>query len=189
MNHKLFLIELGQKYLPIIPDVHARLQADPPARIANIGCGPGWSSIGIARSYPKARVDGFDRDEQAIESAWANAHDCGLIDRLTFHVRNPGDSVLNGRYDLVTAFAAIHELGNPVAVLHTMRRLAGETGIVIVLDGLPPELAEEQSSATTDTGMHLGMDTDTLLRYAQEAGFAAVERLPADHFYCYRLYP
>ena len=50
---RLFLQQLGQEWLPALPDVHARLQADPPARVADIGCGRGWSSIGIAQRYPR----------------------------------------------------------------------------------------------------------------------------------------
>ena len=118
MNRNLFLYELGQKHLPQILDVHTRLQAKPPARIADIGCGVGWSSIGMAQAYPTVRVDGFDLDAPSINEAWANAHTYGLTDRLTFYARNASDiEVLNGRYDLVTAFECVHDLGNPVGVL------------------------------------------------------------------------
>jgi 2-polyprenyl-3-methyl-5-hydroxy-6-metoxy-1,4-benzoquinol methylase len=209
MNRNLFLYELGQKHLPAIPDLHARLQANPPARIADIGCGVGWSSIGMALAYANVQVDGFDLDAPSIEEAWRNAHQYGLTDRLTFHARDAGDlEVLNGRYDLVTAFECIHDLGNPVGVLRTMRRLAGEQGAVIVMDErvgdtftakgnevewmmygwsvlhcLPVGMAEHQPSAATGTVMR----TDTLRRYAQEAGFQDVEVLPIDNFF-FRFY-
>jgi 2-polyprenyl-3-methyl-5-hydroxy-6-metoxy-1,4-benzoquinol methylase len=212
MNRNLFLYELSQKYLPAIPDLHARLLADPPARIADIGCGLGWSSIGMAQGYPNVWVDGFDLDAPSIEEAWANASSIGLTDRLTFHARDAGDlEVLNGSYDLVTAFECIHDLGNPVGVLRTMRRLAGDKGTVIVMDErvgdsftakgnevewmmygwsvlhcLPVGIAEHQPSAATGTVMR----TDTLRRYAQEAGFRDVEVLPLDNFFFnfYRLH-
>src|SRR5688572_6386258 len=51
-NRPLFLNLLGKEWLPSIADVHARLQADPPARVADIGCGAGWSSIALAKAYP-----------------------------------------------------------------------------------------------------------------------------------------
>lgn len=212
MNRNLFLYELAQKYLPQVVDVHARLQSNPPARIADIGCGLGWSSIGMAQAYANVRVDGFDLDEPSINEAWNNAHTYGLTDRLTFHTRNAGDiEVLNGRYDLVTAFECIHDLGNPAGVLRTMRRLAGDKGAVIIMDErvsnifsaqgnevewmmygwsvlhcLPVGMAEHQPSAATGTVMR----ADTLRGYAREAGFSKVEVLPIDNFFFqfYRLY-
>jgi hypothetical protein len=69
MNRAIFLQQLGNEWLPAVPDVHARLQADPPARVADIGCGAGWSCIGIAQSYPKVQVDGFDMDEASVKLA------------------------------------------------------------------------------------------------------------------------
>jgi SAM-dependent methyltransferase len=208
MNRNLFLYELGQQHLPAIPDLHARLQADPPARIADIGCGVGWSSIGLAQAYPNVRVDGFDLDGPSIDEAWANARRYGLTDRLTFHARDAGDAVLNGRYDLVTAFECVHDLGDPVAVLRTMRRLAGDRGVVLVMDErvgdtftakgnevewmmygwsvlhcLPVGMAEHQPSAATGTVMR----TETLQCYALDAGFQRVEVLPIDNFF-FRFY-
>jgi 2-polyprenyl-3-methyl-5-hydroxy-6-metoxy-1,4-benzoquinol methylase len=208
MNRNLFLYELGQKYLPAIPDLHARLLADPPARIADIGCGLGWSSIGMALAYPKVQVDGFDLDEPSIEEAWANARSHGLSDRLTFHARDAGDMALNGRYDLVTAFECVHDMGNPVGALRTMRRLAGDRGAVIVMDErvgdtftaqgnevewmmygwsvlhcLPVGMADHQPSAATGTVMR----TETLRRYARQAGFREVEVLPIENFF-FRFY-
>ena len=69
-----------------------------------------------------------------LRIAWANARKHGLTDRVTFHARDAGDGALNGRYDLVTAFECVHDMGNPVGVLATMRRLAGPDGAVIVMD-------------------------------------------------------
>ncbi len=213
MNRNLFLYELGQKYLPAIADVHTRLQSTPPARIADIGCGLGWSSIGMALSYPSVHVDGFDLDGPSIEEAWTNAYAYGLADRVTFHTRDAADlEMLNGRYDLVTSFECIHDLGNPVGVLRAMHRLVGDTGTAIVMDErvgdtftaqgnevewmmygwsvlhcLPVGMADHHPSAATGTVMR----TDTLRRYAQEAGFRDVEVLPIENFFFrfYRLHP
>ncbi|MCI0564803.1 MAG: class I SAM-dependent methyltransferase, partial [Nitrososphaera sp.] len=91
MNRAMFLQQLGTEWLPAIPDLHARLQADPSARVADIGCGAGWSSIGIARSYPKVQVDGYDLDQPSIEMAHLNASKASLSDRISFHVRNAAD--------------------------------------------------------------------------------------------------
>lgn len=210
MNRAMFLQELGQEWLPAITDVHARLQADPPARVADIGCGAGWSSIGIAQAYPNTQVDGYDLDEPSIELAQANLREANVNGRVKFRVRDAGDHNLAGRYDLVTAFECVHDMSDPVGALRTMRRLVNGTGAVIIVDErvgdaftptgnevewmmygwsvlhcLPVGMADQP---TTGTGTV--MRTDTLRQYAQAAGFHKVEVLPIDNFFFrfYRLY-
>lgn len=210
-NRPLFLNVLGKEWLPAIADVHARLQADPAARVADIGCGAGWASIGIARSYPKVRVDGFDMDEPSIALAQANAKEAGLGDRVTFHGRDAADPGLSGRYDLVAAFEMVHDLARPVDVLRAMKGLLAPGGAAIVMDErvaetfgapgddverfmygasilccLPVGLSESPSAATGTV-----MRPATLRGYALEAGFRDVEILPIEHdfFRVYRLIP
>jgi SAM-dependent methyltransferase len=201
MNRPLFINLLGSAWLPAIPDIHARLQADPPARVADVGCGTGWSSIAIARAYPKARVDGFDLDEASIRTAHTNAAAAGLTDRVAFHVRDATDPGLAGRYDLVTAFETIHDMGRPVEALRAMRDLVHEGGAVVVADERVEETFTvpgtdierlnygfsvlhclavgmcEEPSAGTGTVMRAG----TLREYAVEAGFRDVEILPIEN--------
>ena len=114
INRTMFLQELGKVWLPAIADVHQRLGSDPSARVADVGCGAGWSAIGIAQSYPQVQVDGFDLDEASVEIARANAREAGLSDCVRFHVRDAADPQLAGRYDLVTAFECIHDMSRPV---------------------------------------------------------------------------
>lgn len=207
MNRAMFLQELGKQWLPSIPDVHARLTAATGALVADFGCGAGWSSIGIAKSYPRARVDGFDIDAPSVEMARANAEEAGVSDRVRFHVRDAGDPDLAGRYDVVTAFECVHDMSNPVDALRTMHRLAKEDGSVIIMDErtgesfaptgsdlerflygcsvlhcLPVGMAEQPSAGTGTV-----MRPDTLRRYASEAGFRGVEVLPIEHFF-FRFY-
>jgi 2-polyprenyl-3-methyl-5-hydroxy-6-metoxy-1,4-benzoquinol methylase len=211
VNRAAFLYQLGQEWLPAIPDVHARLQASPAARVADVGCGAGWSSIGIARSYPAVHVDGFDLDDPSIELARENAAEAGVDGRVAFHVRDAADPGFSGGYDLVTAFECLHDVSDPVGVLRAMRGLANETGTVLVVDErvgdtftetgndveqlmygwsvlhcLPAGMADQPSAATGTV-----MRTDTLRDYARAAGFRGVEVLPIDNFFFrfYRLYP
>ena len=201
VNRTMFINLLAQEWLPAVPDVHARLQADPPARVADLGCGTGWSSIALARAYPGVRVDGFDLDEPSIELARANAAAAGVADRVTFHPRDASDPSLAGSYDLVMAFECVHDMGRPAEALRTMRRLAGARGAVLVADErvaerfgafgddaerlmyawsvlfcLPTGLADAPSVGT-GTVMRPG----TLRGYAAEAGFRAVEVLPIEN--------
>jgi 2-polyprenyl-3-methyl-5-hydroxy-6-metoxy-1,4-benzoquinol methylase len=210
-NRAAFLNLLGQEWLPSIPDLHARLLADPPARVADIACGGGWSSIGIARAYPSARVDGFDLDESSIVLATENVTAAGLSDRVTMAVRDAGDPALSGQYDLVTIFESLHDMSRPVEVLTNARTLLAPGGSVLVMDErvaeqftapgdaierlmygfsvlccLPVGLADRPSAATGTV-----MRPATLQRYATDGGFTRVEILPIqnDIFRFYRLRP
>jgi SAM-dependent methyltransferase len=201
MNRPMFLNLLGQEWLPAIPEVHARLQADPPTRVLDAGCGTGWSSIAIARAYRKASVLGLDADEASIATARANAAAAGLADRVTFALRDASRPEIDGRFDLVTAFETVHDMGRPVAALAEMRGLLAEGGAVLVADErvgetfsapgdaierlnygfsalhcLPATLAESDEAATGTV-----MRPPTLRRYAAEAGFSAVEVAPIEH--------
>jgi Methyltransferase domain/Rv2258c-like winged HTH domain len=121
VTRPLFVNLLTQEWIPAMPDIDARLRADPPARIADIGMGQGYSSIALARGYPRARVDGFDLDAASVQAARANAREAQVDDRVTFQVRDAGDPALAGQYDLALAFECIHDMANPVAALDAMR--------------------------------------------------------------------
>jgi 2-polyprenyl-3-methyl-5-hydroxy-6-metoxy-1,4-benzoquinol methylase len=200
-NRAMFVNLMGTEWLPAVSDVHERLQADPPARVADIGCGTGWSSISIARAYPKVRVDGFDLDEDSIAEAKANAEAEDLTDRVTFQVRDAADPELSGRYDLAIAIECIHDMSRPVEALRAMRSMVGNDGAVLVVDErvggdftapsgeierlmygysilhcLPVGMAEQPSVGTGTV-----MRPATLRRYATEAGFSGMEILSIEN--------
>lgn len=209
MNRASFLGLLGTEWLPTMADVHERLSR-PGARVADIGCGFGYSCIGIAESYPEVHVDGYDLDEESVEAARENVADAGLEDRVTVHLRDAADPEIDGGYDLVTAFECIHDMSDPVGVLRTMKRLAGADGTVLVMDErtgasfaersdiepllygfsvlhcLPVGRVERPSAATGTV-----MRTETLREYAEEADFTGFEVLPIEDFFFrfYRLDP
>ena len=211
MNRPMFVNQLGPEWIPAMPDVHARLQADPPARVADVGCGTGTSSIAIARAYPNVQVHGFDSDEASIARARENAVAAGVADRVTFAVRDAAYPGLAGGFDLVTAFETIHDMAQPVEALAKMRELLGAGGAVLIGDErveetfsapgtdverlnygfsvihcLPSSMAETPSAAT-GTVIRPG----TMRRYAEEAGYRSAEILPIAHdfWYFYRLTP
>jgi SAM-dependent methyltransferase len=192
---------LTTEWLPAVPDVHERLQTDPPARVADVACGLGRSSLAIARGYPRVIVDGIDLDEASIARARELLPGSGVEDRVTFHQADAADPGFSERYDLVTVFEALHDMSYPVAVLTTLRGLLVEGGSVIVgdertaerfsLDAGPIERLYYGFSVLhcLPVGM-VGPDpagTGTVMReatvraYAQEAGFAEFEVLPIEN--------
>jgi Methyltransferase domain len=209
-NRPLFLGALPREYLPAVPEIRAVLQAG--GRVADVGCGFGWSAIGLALAHPHITVDGYDLDAPSIAAARRNAVEAGVADRVRYHLADAATAetrATGGRYDLVTAFECIHDLPDPVGVLAAMRGLARPDGVVLVMD----ERVAESFTAPGDEieqlmygyslmcclpdGMaHAGsvgtgtvMRPDTLRGYATAAGFAGVEVLPIedDFFRFYRL--
>jgi 2-polyprenyl-3-methyl-5-hydroxy-6-metoxy-1,4-benzoquinol methylase len=211
LNRAMFINELGSSWFPAIDDVHERLGSMPGACVADLGCGTGWSSIAIARAYPQAYVHGIDADPASIAAATANAAAEGLEDRVRFHVLDASDPGLDGSYDLVTIFEALHDMARPVDALRRARRLLTDGGTVIVADERVAErftapgddlerlmygfsvvhcLAvgrEGPHSAATGTAMRPA----TLRAYAEAAGFGRVEVLGIDNDFWrfYRLDP
>ena len=195
LNRPGYLTQLAQEWMPAMPDIDERLQAIPGARIADVGCGTGWSSIALALAYPSVEVTGFDLDDASVAEARRNAAEAGVADRVRFEVRDAADPGLPERsYDLVTAFECVHDLPEPVEALAAMRRLAAEDGFVLVADNaveeafaapgsdidrllygssvlvcLPTGRAHEHSAATGAV-----MRPSTFERYAKEAGFDSV---------------
>jgi 2-polyprenyl-3-methyl-5-hydroxy-6-metoxy-1,4-benzoquinol methylase len=190
-----------------LPEVDAALRAG--GRVADLGCGAGWSSIGMATGYPAARVDGFDVDLPSVEQARRHAHDAGLTDRLHFHLTDAGAVPDEAAYDLVTAFECIHDMADPVSALRAARRMVRPGGTVLVAD---ERVAEEFTapgdelerlmygfsltcclpdgmSSQPSVGTGTVMRPATLERYAREAGFGGIEILPIDHdfFRFYRM--
>ena len=108
---------LADEWLGAVPDVRERLHADPPARVADVACGEGRSTLAIARGYPKVLVDGIDLDAASIEAAQRHLADSELGDRVAFHLRDAADQELAGSYDLVYMHEALHDMSYPVRVL------------------------------------------------------------------------
>lgn len=207
-NRPAFMAMMGSWIPQGLPDVHARLSAG--GRVADVGCGGGWSSIAIAQAYGGVTVDGYDLDEPAVERARNSAAEHGLADRVRFHAVDPAEMDHGDGYDLVCAFECIHDMPQPVPVLRAMRTMAGDAGGVMVMDekvgheftAPGDELERLMYGFSTLVCLPDGMShpdsvgTGTVMRpavfegYAKEAGFDRVEILPidADLWRFYRLH-
>jgi methylase of polypeptide subunit release factors len=74
---------LPEDWVPQIPNPGERLAGH--ARVADVGCGHGWSAVGLASTYPDIEVDGFDLDAAALQAATRLAAEAGVADRVRFH--------------------------------------------------------------------------------------------------------
>ncbi|MET0812118.1 MAG: methyltransferase domain-containing protein, partial [Microbacterium sp.] len=201
VNRPWFERELGPA-LASVPRVHDVLSR-PTARIADVGCGHGWSTIALARAYPDARVDGFDIDEPSIAAAREHAQG---MDAVTFAV-SAGEQIA-GSYDAAFVFEALHDMPDPVTVLAALHRVVKPDGVVVIMDEavadafapngddiervmygyslficLPDSMSTPGSVATGTV-----MRPSTLERYARSSGFAGIEVLPIEGFSAFRFY-
>ena len=187
-----------QTWFSAVPELESRL-TDGDARVLDIGCGVGWSSVSIAQAYPNATVDGVDLDPGSIAAAHQVAEAEGVTDRVTFEVRDV--ATLSGAdYDVATMFEMLHDLARPVEVLRVAREALAPGGVVMVADEpvgrrlrgpaddeerryhgwsllhcLPASMTEPDSAATGTL-----IRPETVRRYAHEAGFSEVDELQID---------
>lgn len=197
------------EWIAALPDVAERLRGG--GRVADVGCGTGWSSIWIARHFPASHVDGIDVDAISIEKAQAHAAAEGVTDRVSFRLADAGGVEGAGTYDLVTIFEALHDMPDPVSVLATARRLLKPGGAVLIADERVAhafEVGLESSDrmfyaysvlaclangrvATPSVATGTVIRPATLEGYARAAGFGAVTILDVEHeaFRFYRLDP
>jgi 2-polyprenyl-3-methyl-5-hydroxy-6-metoxy-1,4-benzoquinol methylase len=196
-NRPWLINSFGTEILPQIPQIHARLSADPSPRVADVACGVGWAAIAIARAYPGVHVDGFDLDPSSVALATENAQRAGVSDRVTFAVRDAADPAAVGQYDVAVIIEAVHDVSRPVEVLSALRRMLRPGGLALIADEktqdvftapadeieriyygfsiftcLPAAMTDRPTAATGTV-----MRASTLERYALDAGFTAVERL------------
>jgi predicted O-methyltransferase YrrM len=212
MNRPFFLQQFGKTLEECLDDKTVKKLKNN-ARVADIGCGYAYSSIGVAKDFTNCTVDAYDLDEPSILKARQIILENGLENRVKAHCIDAA-SVISSKsfqhYDLVMALECIHDMANPISVLSTMKRLAGTDGTVLVMDervadsfeqgiGNPVEQTMYGFSCTcclADCKSHVNSaETGTVMRpsclrlYAQQAGFRELEILPVQHdfFYFYQL--
>jgi ubiquinone/menaquinone biosynthesis C-methylase UbiE len=114
-----YLMSLLTEWIPALDGVQARLEEG--ARVADLGCGHGASTLLMADAFPSSRFIGSDYHEGSIEAARERAAEAGVGDRVTFDVS--GAQTLEARdLDLVTTFDCLHDMGDP---LGAARRILG----------------------------------------------------------------
>lgn len=202
LNAPAYLAELGSVWLPSIPSVDTALRR-PGARVLDVGCGHGVTSIEIARAYPGVQVVGVDLDEASVRAAREAAAAAGVADRVTFVAADAADLAADEPYDVVTVLEALHDMADPAGALRALRRVLGAQGRVLVADErvadtftapgdelerlnygfsvlhcLPATMAESPVEANGTV-----LRPATVARWSREAGFARVEQLPIESLF------
>jgi SAM-dependent methyltransferase len=126
-----YAANLISSWIPSLQGTKAKLEAG--ARVADVGCGKGASTILMAKAFPNSRFFGFDYHDKSIEGARATAKREGLSDRITFEVAKakefPGKD-----YDLVTMFDCLHDMGDPAGASAHVRSALGKDGTWMIVE-------------------------------------------------------
>jgi SAM-dependent methyltransferase len=126
-----YIGNLVSSWLPALDGVEAKLRRG--AKVADVGCGHGSSTILMATAFPNSRFVGFDYHPASIEYSRRAAAQAGVADRVTFEVAAAKEYPGDAEFDLVTFFDCLHDMGDPVgAAAHVLRTLAKDGTWMIV---------------------------------------------------------
>src|SRR5258708_6291298 len=122
---------LVQAWLPALEGVMPKLQAG--AKVADVGCGVGFSTLLMAKAFPKSTFVGYDFHGPSIEQANAHAKAHGLADRVKF-VKAIAKDITDRDFDLVTMFDCLHDMGDPPGCAKQMRKLLKQDGTWMLVE-------------------------------------------------------
>lgn len=125
-----YAANLISAWIPALEGVEAKLKEG--ARVADVGCGHGASTILMANAYPNSKFFGFDYHQGSIEAARNAAQKAGVSDRASFEVASAKDFP-GTDYDLIAFFDCLHDMGDPVgAAAHVLKSLKKDGSWMIV---------------------------------------------------------
>lgn len=125
-------------WLPALDGVVAKLERG--AKVADIGCGHGASTVLMAEAFPNSRFTGSDYHQASIETARERAASLG--DRVTFEVA-AADKFSGSGYDLVTTFDALHDMGDPVGAARHVRESLAPDGTWMLVEPMAGDHVED----------------------------------------------
>jgi 2-polyprenyl-3-methyl-5-hydroxy-6-metoxy-1,4-benzoquinol methylase len=188
-----YLANLVEAWLPALDGVVERLTAG--ARVADIGCGHGASTILMAQAFPASAFVGSDYHEGSIEAARRAAERAGVADRVTFEVSS-AKTFGGGPYELACVFDALHDMGDPVGAARHVRSQLAPDGTWMVVEPYAGDRVEDNltpvgrvfyagstmlctpASLSQEVGLALGAQAGEkhLAAVLREAGFGRVRR-------------
>jgi SAM-dependent methyltransferase len=184
---------LVPEWIPALEGVQEKLEKG--AKVADVGCGHGASTIIMAQAFPNSEFVGFDYHDASIEQARQRAEEAGVADRVRFEVASAQDFPGDG-YDLVCVFDCLHDMGDPVgASKHILSTLAPD-GTWMIVEPFANDRVEENlnpvgrvfygastvictpASLSQDVGLALGAQAGEarLSEVIKEGGFTRVRR-------------
>lgn len=188
-----YVNNIVQAWIPALGGVEAKLKQG--GRVADVGCGVGFSTLLMADAYPESEFVGFDFHEPSIEEARRHAEGHGYGDRVRFEVATAKEIGEDG-FDLITMYDCLHDMGDPRGCARHMREILAPEGSWMIVEPIAGDNPEENmnpvgrlyynastmicvpTSLDQEVGEGLGAQAGEarLAQIVREGGFASVRR-------------
>jgi SAM-dependent methyltransferase len=160
---------LVSEWIPALEGVQEKLESG--AKVADVGCGHGASTILMAEAFPNSEFFGFDYHEASIARAREAAAEAGVAERISFAVASAKDYPGSG-YDLVCVFDCLHDMGDPVgASAHVLETLDAD-GAWMIVEPFANDKVEENLNPVGRVFYGASTTICTPASLAQEVGLA-----------------
>ena len=126
-----YTAHLVSSWIPALDGVEEKMKAG--AKVADIGCGHGASTIIMAKAFPNSEFWGFDNHEASIEYARRAAEEAGVADRVHFEVAS-AQTVPDQQFDLVAFFDCLHDMGDPLGAARRAAEVLNEDGTALIVE-------------------------------------------------------
>ena len=135
-----YAANLVDSWLPALDGVVDKLRRG--ARVADIGCGHGSSTILMAQAFPRSTFLATDYHRESIETALQRARTAGVADRIRFDIADATRTGGEG-YDLVTMFDSLHDMGDPVGAARQVRSIVADDGTWMIVEPAAGDRVED----------------------------------------------
>ena len=135
-----YTAHLVSSWLPSLDGVEEKLKAG--AKVADVGCGHGASTIIMANAYPQSEFWGFDNHDMSIDYARRAAQEAGVEDRVHFEVAT-AQTIPDNRYDLIAFFDCLHDMGDPVGACRRAAEVLSPDGTALIVEPMAGNTVEE----------------------------------------------
>ncbi len=164
-----YAANLISAWIPALDGVDAKLKQG--AKVADVGCGLGASTILMAQAYPKSSFVGYDYHDKSIEMARQRADAAGVADRVSFKVARAQDYP-GSDYDFVAVFDCLHDMGDPVGVASHVRNSLGPDGTWMIVEPFAGDRVEDNLNPVGRIFYSVSTLVCTPASLSQEVGLA-----------------
>lgn len=177
-----YVNNIKQAWIPALDGVAVKL--DQGAKVADIGCGVGFSTILMAQAYPQSEFIGFDFHEPSIIDARKHAKEHGISDRVRFEIAKAKD-IAEKNFDLVTMYDCLHDMGDPRGCAAHVRQILASEGTWMIVEPIAGDRPEQNMNpvgrlyynASTMICVPTSLDQEVGAALGAQAGEAALSKL------------